>query len=91
MNKGELISELAEKGHTKKDAEKFLDDMLEVMEEAFVKGEDIRLVGFGSWSVRNRAAREAKNPRNLDEVIKIPATKTITFKPGKPLKEKINK
>ena len=92
MNRQEFINAIAEKGnYTKKDAEVCLDTVLGVMEDTFEKNEDIRLVGFGSWNVKTRAAREIANPRNRDEKIMVPESKTVNFKPGKTLKDKLNK
>ena len=78
MNKGELIAKIAEAGLSKKDAG-----------IALGKGESVQLVGFGTFSVKERAAREGRNPRT-GEVVKIKAAKAPAFKAGKALKEKVN-
>ena len=92
MNKKEFVDALAQKGgYTKKDAEGFMGNMLEVIEESLVKGEVIRFIGFGTFSTKTRAARTAVNPRNREETIEIPETKVVNFKAGKDLKDKVNK
>ena len=91
MNRPEFINALATKtGISKKEAEYNLDAVLEVIEETLIDGEDIKFVGFGSWNVKERAARIGRNPRNPQEVINVPSFKTVTFKPGKTLKDNIN-
>lgn len=92
MNKQELVASIATKSSlTKKDAEKALNDFLASVEEALAKGEKVQLVGFGTFEVRQRKAREGRNPRNPEEVIKIPASKAPVFRSGKALKEAVNK
>ena len=92
MNKGELVASVAEKaGLTKKDAELAVNALLETVEETLVKGEKIQLVGFGNFEVKERAAREGRNPRNPEEVVKIEASKAPVFKAGKSLKDAVNK
>lgn len=92
MNKAELVASIAEKSDlTKKDAESALNAFMESVEEALVQEEKIQLVGFGTFEVRERKAREGRNPRNPEEVIKIPASKAPVFKAGKSLKEAVNK
>ncbi len=92
MNKSELITRIAEKsGLTKVDSTKALDALLESVQEALVKEEKVQLVGFGTFEVRHRKAREGRNPRNPEEKIKIPASKAPVFKAGKTLKEAVNK
>ena len=60
-------------------------------EESLAKDEKVQLVGFGTFEVRDRKAREGRNPRNPEEVIKIPASKAPVFRAGKALKESVNK
>ncbi len=92
MNKAELVSSIAEKGNlTKKDAESALNAFMKSVEETLVKGEKVQLVGFGTFEVRQRKAREGRNPRNPEQVIEIPASKAPVFKAGKSLKEAVNK
>ena len=89
MNKTELISRVAEISEiTKKDAEKAVNATLEAIEVTMAGGEKVQLVGFGTFEVRDRAARTGRNPKTGEE-IKIPATKVPAFKPGKALKEKV--
>lgn len=90
MNKAELISAVAEKSsQTKADAERGVNAVLDVIKAALQKGEDIRLVDFGTFSVTNRAATTGRNPRT-GEPIQIPASKSAKFKPGKALKDAVN-
>jgi DNA-binding protein HU-beta len=91
VNKAELITSMAEKSKlTKKDAELALKALIESVEETLEKGEKVQLVGFGTFEIRERAAREGRNPRTK-EVIKIPATTVPVFKAGKEFKDKVNK
>lgn len=90
MNKTELVAAMAAKSElTKKDSEKALKAFTEVVAEQLKKGEKIQLVGFGTFEVTKRAARKGKNPQT-GEAIKIPASKSPKFKPGKALKETVN-
>lgn len=92
MNKSELVASIAEKSElTKKESENALNAFLTSVEEALAKGEKVQLVGFGTFEVRERKAREGRNPRNPEEVIKIPASKAPVFRAGKALKETVNK
>lgn len=92
MNKAELVASMAEKSNmTKKDTEIALNAFMQAVEEALVNGEKVQLVGFGTFEVRDRKAREGRNPRNPEEVIQIPASKAPVFKAGKALKEAVNK
>ena len=91
MNKSELISSMAEKCDlTKKDTEKVLKAFIGSVEEALAKGEKVQLVGFGTFEVKERAARVGRNPRTKEE-ISIPASKAPIFKAGKDLKDLVNK
>lgn len=91
MNKAELVTKISEKsGLTKKDSEAALNAFMKSVEEALIEGEKISLVGFGTFEVRQRAARQGRNPRNPEEVIEIPASKAPVFKAGKGLKDIIN-
>ena len=90
MNKSELIATLAEKTElTKKDAEKVLNAFIDSVNGALAKGEKVQLIGFGTFEVKNRPARVARNPRTGEE-IKIAASKAPGFKAGKALKDKVN-
>lgn len=91
MNKADLITKMAEKsGLTKKDAEMALKGFIESVTEALENRDKVQLVGFGTFETRERAEREGRNPRTK-EVITIPASIAPVFKPGKELKEKVNK
>lgn len=85
MNKAELVKRMAEIAEVPKaSAEKLLDAFMKAVEEAVSKGDKVVLVGFGSFQVVKRAAREGRNPRT-GKLIKIPAKKVVKFKPGKKL------
>ena len=91
MNKTELTAALAAKtGFAKKDAEKALNAFVDVVTEALTAGEKVQVVGFGSFEVKTRPARTARNPRTGEE-IEIGASKAPVFKAGKALKDTINK
>ena len=90
MNKTEFIAAIAEKAElSKKDAEKALKAFTDVVEEELKKGEKIQLVGFGTFEVSERAAREGSNPQT-GATMKIEACKVPKFKPGKALKDAVN-
>ena len=90
MNKTELIAAIAEKTElSRKDAEKALKAFTEVVDEEIKKGEKIQLVGFGTFEVSERAAREGRNPQT-GETMQIAASKSPKFKAGKALKDAIN-
>lgn len=91
MNKTELIAAVAEKaGMSKKDADKAVNAFVEAVVEAVSAGDKVQLVGFGTFEVRNRAARIGRNPRTKEE-IRIPASKLPVFKAGKTFKEAVSK
>lgn len=91
MNKTELVAVAAEKtALTKKDAEAVITAALDAIAGALRGGDDVRLVGFGTFGVRERAERTGKNPRT-GEFVKIPAATIPTFKPGKALKDAVVK
>ena len=91
MTKAELVTSLAEKsGLTKKDSEKALAAFIETVTDTLAKGESIQLVGFGTFEVRERAAREGINPRTKEK-IEISATKVPAFKAGRALKDAVSK
>lgn len=90
MNKQELLSAIAEKsGLTKKDSEAALSAFISTVQETLKKGEKVQLIGFGSFEVRDRAARTGKNPLT-GEVMNIPAAKVPAFKAGRALKDLVN-
>lgn len=86
MNRKELVSAIAEKtALSKKEAENFLNAFVEVVSEELKRNGSVNLVGFGSFKVSQRAAREARNPAT-GEKIHVPAKRVPVFKPGKDLK-----
>lgn len=90
MNKTELVAAIAEKAQiTKKDADAALKTFTDVVSDELKKGEKIQLVGFGTFEVSERPAREGRNPRT-GETMTIAASKQPKFKPGKALKDAIN-
>ena len=90
MNRTELIAAMAEKTElSKKDAEKALKAFTDVVAEELKKGEKIQLVGFGTFEVSERAAREGRNPQT-NEVMQIAASRAPKFKAGKALKDMVN-
>ena len=89
MNKTELINAVAEtSGLTKKDSEVALNAILDTIQSAMKNGDKVQLVGFGSFEVKERAARTGRNPRTK-EVVEIPASKVPVFKAGKALKDAV--
>ena len=90
MNKAELIAAVAENAElTKKDAEKAVKAFIDVVTDELKKGEKVQLVGFGTFEVSKRAAREGRNPQT-GETMKISASKAPKFKAGKALKDLVN-
>ena len=91
MNKTELVAAMAEQTNlSKKDAEAALKAFIDVVSEELKKGEKVQLVGFGTFEVSERAAREGRNPQT-GETMEIKASKTPKFKAGKALKDMMNK
>ena len=91
MNKTELVAAISEKTElTKKDSEKALKALIDVVAEELKKGEKVQLVGFGTFEVSERAARTGKNPQT-GKAMKIPASYAPKFKAGKALKDLVNK
>ena len=90
MTKAELVTSIAEKtGLTKKDSEKALAAFVDTVTETLAKGDSIQLVGFGTFEVRERAAREGINHRTKEK-IEIAATKVPAFKAGRALKDAVS-
>jgi len=90
MTKIDIVYYIAERMNiTQRAAEKYLDTLINVLTETLAKGGKIKFVGFGSFEVRDRAARKGYNPHTCEEIV-IPACKEPTFKPGKELKEIVN-
>ena len=91
MNKSELINAVAEKAAlSKKDSEAAVAAALDAIAAALAEGDEVRLVGFGTFEVKKREARIGRNPKTKEE-IQIPATKVPAFKPGKALKDIVAK
>lgn len=90
MNKADLVKSIAEKSDlTKADAERALNAFIESVEEALVNGGRVQLVGFGSFEVRERAARKGRNPQTNKEIT-IKASRAPVFRSGKALKDLVN-
>ena len=90
MNKTELVAAMAEQTNlSKKDAEAALKAFIDVVSEELKKGEKVQLVGFGTFEVSERAAREGRNPQT-GETMEINASKTPKFKAGTALKDMMN-
>lgn len=91
MNKAELVEKMAKStGLSKKDSESALKSFLEIVSNELEKGRDVQIIGFGTFTVGKRAAHEGRNPAT-GETITIAAVNTPKFKPGKALKDRLNK
>ena len=89
MNKKDLVNTLAKKvGLSKKAANEAIDTLIETITKSLKKGEKVTFVGFGTFTVRKRAARKARNPRT-QQIIKVPAKKVPVFRPGSELRKAI--
>ena len=89
MNKNGLAAAMAEKSSlSKKNCEAALDALVAVIGDTLKSGDKVHLIGFGTFEVKERAARTGRNPRTK-EPMDIPASKQPTFKPGKALKETV--
>jgi DNA-binding protein HU-beta len=89
MNKGDLVNKIAEDaGLTKAQASAALDAVVDGVSSTLANGDKLTLVGFGTFSVSNRAARKGRNPQTGKE-INIPAKNVVKFKPGKDLAERV--
>lgn len=88
MTKQDLVNEVAEVGITKKQAADAVNAIFDTIKDALAKGEKVSLVGFGSFSVKKREAREGRNPRT-GEPLKIAAKTVPIFKAGKALKDAV--
>ena len=91
MTKSELVDKLVESNGilTRKESEVIISLVFDSMSEALKEGEKVEIRGFGSFTVRDREAREARNPKS-GELVKIPSKKTPFFKTGKDLRERVN-
>ncbi len=90
MNKGELVNALAEKTQlSKKASDSAVTALFDILADTMAKGDKVQLIGFGTFEVKARAERTARNPRT-GETVKVAASKVPAFKPGKALKDKVN-
>lgn len=90
MNKSELVDALAkDSGLTKTDSEKAINSFVTIVEKALKGGDDVTLVGFGSFTIKETAGRSGRNFKT-GATIDIPPRKTVRFKPGKNLKDSVN-
>ena len=90
MNKNDLVAAVSSKSNlTKADAQKAVDAVFDEISSALGNGSDVRVVGFGTFSVATRKASEGRNPRTGDR-IQIPASRQPKFKAGKALKDAVN-
>jgi DNA-binding protein HU-beta len=90
MNKSELIAKIAQDTRlTRADVEEVVESTLEHIIKALGDGDDVRIVGFGVFTVAQRAASKARNPKT-GKIMKVPAFARARFKPGKLLKEAVN-
>ena len=90
MNKGDFVGAVSDGAElSKADAARAVDAVIDVVTKALKKGDTVTLVGFGTFSVRKRAARQGRNPQTGD-TIKIKASKNPAFKAGKALKDAVN-
>ncbi len=85
MNKAQLIEKVAEKTCTKKEAQMAVETLLEAIKNSLKNNESVTIAGFGTFKVKERKARTARNPKT-GETIQVPAKKTIGFRPSKDLK-----
>ncbi|MFD0587802.1 HU family DNA-binding protein [Paenibacillus sp. GCM10027627] len=90
MNKNDLVNTVSEQsGISKKDSEKVVETVFEVIAQTLASGENVKLVGFGNFEVRERAARKGRNPQSGEE-IDIAETKVPAFKASKQLKKLVS-
>ncbi len=89
MNKTELVGKVAERsGMTKKDTERFVNTLIDVVQEAIATGDTVAILGFGTFVARERPARQGRNPRT-GEPIDIPASRIPVFRPGRTFRESV--
>ncbi len=90
MNKGQLIDSVSDITKLKKtEVTKVIDSVFDTVKSALKKGQDVSLVGFGTWKKKKRAARTGRNPQT-GKTISIPAKNTVAFSAGKKLKDAVN-
>ena len=91
MNKAELVEKVAEKAmFPKKEAAIAVDAIFRTIQDALVEGDSVRLIGFGTFEIRERKARMGRNPQEPGVLVEIPAAKAPAFKAGKALKDAVN-
>lgn len=91
MNKNDIVKIVAEKtGLTQKEVGAVIDEMFETTIKALAKGHEINFAGFGKFAVKKRAPRESINPRSK-EIIKVPSSRAVVYKPSKNIKDAVNK
>ena len=92
MTKADLVNVVAKSVEdiTKKKTSDVVDALLEAVQDALRKGEKVQIVGFGTFEVQERAARQGRNPQDPQKVIEIPAKKVPVFRAGKALKDIVN-
>ncbi|MDI6703654.1 MAG: HU family DNA-binding protein [bacterium] len=88
MTKADLVDKVAQIGLTKKKAAEAVEAMISAIKDALQSGDKVQLIGFGSFSVKERAARTGRNPQT-GEALDIPAKKVPVFKPGETLRESV--
>jgi DNA-binding protein HU-beta len=93
VTKTDLVNAVAKKaeGITKKKAAEVVDAVFAAVHDSMKKGDKVQIVGFGTFEVQKRAARQGRNPQDPKKVIQIPAKKVPVFRAGKALKEAVNK
>lgn len=90
MNKAQLIEKLSQKAHLSKvQTEAALDAAIDIIQKTVAKGEEVKLVGFGTFSLLDRKSRPGRNPKTGEKVL-IPSSKVPRFKPGKDFKDVLN-
>ena len=91
MGKMELINNIAKKMNVSKaEAERFVNAYMDSIKDALMNDEEVKLIGFGTFSVQEKAATTARNPRNPEETIEVPAKKVVKFKLSKKFRDLFN-
>ena len=81
MKKADLIDKIADKVElSKKQTEEVVNEFIETIKESLMAGEDVKLIGFGNFEIKEQAERQARDPRDPNKVINIPAKKVVKFK-----------
>ena len=89
LTKNDLINAVAAHGLSKRQSASVVESLFDIIFRCFEKGEDVKIVGFGHFRIRQKASRRGRNPQTGDS-IEITARKVLTFKPSKGLKQRIN-